>query len=151
MQPNQNIRNLFLIGILSETMNDIIPSGLTKVAHHRQYGVFTSINRDFVLLEGDEPYESWTAYSRWSGEVYDNFWLYGEPAKKLNINTEITVILELDNCYAVEVDGELGYMEVDQLSQYRYATGGGSSSSGSSGGGGSSSGSSGEEWTPPIL
>lgn len=81
--------------------------------------------RFLLYLEGDEEYESWTAYSRWNGIIYEENQLRNEH-KKLYTNKEMTVIDELPNCYVVEFEGEIGYIEKDKVSETKIRTSSGS-------------------------
>ena len=66
----------------------------------------------------------------------------------LKLNTEVEVIDELPHCYVVMIDGEVGYMSLDEVMQNRYVYRGGGGGGSSSGGGG---GSPYDEWTPDAL
>ena len=119
-------------------------------------GYTATVPRWLLRLEGDEEYEPWTGYAKWSAVVWEEFQMRNER-KTLTTNTEVLVLDELPDCYVVEVDGEIGYAALDMISQNRFYTSGGGSGSGSNSGnsgsgssGGSSSGTS-DTWTPPIV
>lgn len=97
-------------------------------------GLYAYVPQMLVLPEGAEPYVAWDGYSVWNGAIYDNFYLLGDPVSKLNVNTNIHVLEELENCYLVEVNGATGYMSKDAVSKTKISTNGG-----------------GGEWTPPVL
>lgn len=111
-------------------------------------GLSAQLPRWLLRLEGDEEYQSWTGYSAWNGVVYEEYQMRNE-LKRLYSNKQVLVLDELPDCYVVEVDGEIGYMELDKVSPRRFSSSGSGSSGGS--GGGSSGGSSGGTWTPPAL
>lgn len=98
-------------------------------------GLYAYVPQMLVLPEGEEVYAAWDGFSRRNGAVYDNFHLLGEPVTVLNVNAQIHVLEELDNCYLVEVNGATGYMSKDMVSATKIPTGGNS----------------GGEWTPPVL
>lgn len=112
-------------------------------------GHYATIPRWLVSVEGDEMYEAWTGYARSKAAVYSKHQmreLY--LVNNLKLNTEVEVIDELPHCYVVMIDGEVGYMPLDEVMEHRYVYRGGS------GGGSSSSGSGGgayDEWTPDAL
>lgn len=114
-------------------------------------GLTAKLPRWLLRLEGDAEYQSWTGYSAWNGMVYEEYQMRNE-LKKLHSNKQVLVLDELPDCYVVEVDGEIGYMELDKVSQRRFSSGGGSGSGGSGGSsGGGGGGSAGDTWTPPAL
>lgn len=104
---------------------------------------YAEIPRFLVKLEGDVDYESWTGYSRWNGIIYEEYQMDTEKAK-LSTNKQVTVLDEVNGCYVVEYEGQIGYMEPDKVSDKRIV-----SNPGNGGGGGS--GGSGSTWTPPKL
>jgi uncharacterized membrane protein YgcG len=109
-------------------------------------GLYAWVAESLVAEEGAEAYAQWDGYARWSAAVYDNFHLIGSPVDKLNTNTKIHVVHELDNCYMVQVGEVTGFMAKDMISKTRYSSGGGSSDGGSGGGGGG-----GGDWSPPQM
>ena len=109
-------------------------------------GYYATIPRWLVSVEGDEVYEAWTGYARSNAAVYSKHQLrelYLVSNQKLN--TEVEVIDELPHCYVVMIDGEVGYMALDDVMETRYVYRGGGG--GSSSGGGSPY----DEWTPDAL
>lgn len=112
-------------------------------------GLTAQLPRWLLRLEGDEEYEPWTGYSRWNGVVYEEYQMRNEM-QKLYTNKQVLVLDELPECYVVEIDGVIGYMELGTVSQTRISTGGGSGSSGGGSGGGGGGGSS-DTWTPPAM
>lgn len=104
-------------------------------------GIFATVPRWLLSMEGDEAYESWTGYARSNTVVYSKQQLREiYQIRTMNLNEEIEVIDELPHCYVVMIDGVVGYVALDDVMQNRYVY---------SGGGGSSSG--GGDWTPPAL
>lgn len=126
-----------------------------KEGSHTVYldGLFAYVDEKLVSMDGVESYEEWDGYSRWSATVHDNHHLIGNPTDKLNTNTKVHVVYELENCYMVEIGETTGFMAKDMISKYRYSSGSSSDDSGGSSGGsgGSNSSGGGEEWSPPAL
>ena len=97
-------------------------------------GLWGYVSENLVAYETDEPFAQWSGFAKGSVPFYDNYHLAGEPVRKLNINTEVIVLADLDNCFLVSVGGELGYMAQDSISTTRIIVSGG-----------------GDEYTPPAL
>ena len=110
--------------------------------------IYAQVPRWLLKLEGEEAYEAWTGYSRWNGIVYEEHQMRTESFT-LSTNKQVTVLDELEDCYVVEYEGRIGYMNPDKVSANRISTGG-SGGSGSGGGGGGGGGG-GATWTPPAL
>ena len=98
-------------------------------------GLFGYVDEKLV---GATDYTAWDAYANHNAAFFDNYYLLGEATSKPTVNTEIRIVGELDNCYLVELNGEVGYMAKDLVSATKINVGGG-------GGGG------GAEWSPPAL
>ena len=82
-----------------------------------------------ISADGQTSNNGW-----WGNTCYNG--IYGWIAL-----SQVTVLDELEGCYVVEVDGQIGYMVPEKISLYRHNSGGGSS-------GGTGSGAA---WTPPTL
>ena len=97
-----------------------------------------------TLDETEEPYASWDGYCGYNAYEYDNYYLLGKGDWQYT-NTLVTVLWDGGEFYVVSVDGEIGYMDRDEVSQSKYhiETGGGSNDSGEE----EESG----DWTPPAL
>lgn len=107
-------------------------------------GIFATVPRWLLCMEGDEEYESWTGYAKSNVHVYSKHQLRQiYEVRTMNLNEEVTVIAELPHCYVVEIDGVIGYMHLDDVMRERYVYHGGSDSGGSGDDGG--------DWTPPAL
>lgn len=104
---------------------------------------YAEIPRFLVKLESDAAYESWTGYSRWNGMIYEEYQMDTEKVK-LSTNKQVTVLDEVNGCYVVEYEGQIGYMEPDKVSEKRIVSTPSNDDGGSSGGPGST-------WTPPAL
>ena len=90
------------------------------------------VEKQFLRLEGEEAYETWTGYARNNAPIYEDYKLFGEPLAELKVNTELEILEELNYCYLVKTEDLTGCMEKTQVSKNRITGGGG--------GGGSSSG-----------
>ena len=93
------------------------------------------VKKELLRMKGETPYEVWTGYAYWNAEVYDNFYLTGEPVQKLKTNTKIEVLDDLGYCYVVRVEETEGFMNKSRLSKWPFSSGSGSSDSGGGGGG----------------
>ena len=111
-------------------------------------GYTLKLPRWLVRMEGDDTYESWTGYSKYKAVVWEEYQMRNE-SKVLARNTQVKVLDELPDCYVVEIDGEIGYMDLNSAKATKYTTNGnGNTGTGSSGTG---TGTSGGVWTPPAL
>ena len=110
---------------------------------------YAELPRWLLRLDADAEYESWTGYSRWNGVIYEEYQMRNE-LKKLSTNKQVTVLDELPDCYVVEYEGEIGYMELDKVSEKKIVTYSGGSGDEGGGGGSSGGGGSGATWTPPM-
>lgn len=90
------------------------------------------VNMDLLRLESDPVFESWTGYSKFGTEVFDNPYFRGEPIATLNQNTPVTVLESSGNWACIEWAEGTGYVSADKLSKWRISSGG---SSGGGGGG----------------
>ena len=78
-------------------------------------GVFAEISDKYVLSEGENAYADWKGQSNGIISVYADYWMLGSPIDRLNTNTTMTVLHELENCYLVEVNGITGYVEKENI------------------------------------
>ena len=67
---------------------------------------------------------------------------------KLSTNKQVTVLDEVNGCYVVEYEGQIGYMETAKVSEKRIVS---TPSNDDGGSGGGTGGGSGSTWTPPKL
>ena len=100
---------------------------------------YAEVPRWLVKLEENEEYEPWTGYSVWNGILFTQYQMISEITR-LSSNTQVTVLDEVNGCYVVEYNGQIGYMACDQV---------GDTPIGSEKGIGS--GESGTTWTPPKM
>ena len=108
-------------------------------------GLCGYVQQYLILQDGEEAYAEWDGYARRGSELYDNYYLRGEPIDDLSANEELRILCDLGNCYLVSIGEQTGYLPKDQVSDtyITYSSGGG-------GGGGVTNNSSGD-WTPPAL
>lgn len=102
-------------------------------------GLYAWVPRELSRMEGDETYEQWTGYSKYKADLFGDRWLLDAEPERLSTNTQVNVLLELEDSFLVEIEGKLGYMDKEMVSKHRNSSGGG-------GGNGS-----GGEWTPPAM
>jgi len=75
--------------------------------------------------------------------IYEEYQMDTEKVK-LSTNKQVTVLDEVNGCYVVEYEGQIGYMEPDKVSEKRIVSTPSNDDGGGSGGPGST-------WTPPAL
>ena len=104
-------------------------------------GFYGYVRQELIRKDTEEPYTEWDGFAKYQAQLFDNYYLYGEPASKLATNANVHVIADLGNCYLVICEGYTGYIAKDMVSQTRnnYSNGGGNG------------GDSGGDWTPPAL
>ena len=101
-------------------------------------GLYAYLPKNLVQMEGEEAYAQWDGFSGYNASVYTNRLMQGE-GMKIGTNTTVTILWDGGDFYVVSINGDIGYMVVDQVGTTPFATGGG--------GGGNSGG----DWTPPAL
>ena len=99
------------------------------------------IRTQLVRLPTSKEYVAWDGFAERNTPYYDNYHMSGDPVGKLNTNTVVTVLCELDHCYFVSLDGAVWFVPKDQISTTKISNDG---NSGSGGGGGG-------DWTDPVL
>lgn len=97
------------------------------------------IEKRLAALVGEETEPS-TVYAKSKAEFYTGYLLRGEPEQILKTNTELLLLADLGDCCLVELDGVLGYVPSDMLSEnriqsYTYFGGGGGGGGGAPSGG----------------
>ncbi len=109
-------------------------------------GQTASVSRFLVLLSEDEPYTPWEGYAKANAVCHSDYYLNDTEPKRLNVNTVLSVIGELDRCYAVSLDGKCVFIAKEFVSETKVPVGwnGG-------GNGGGSGGGDGGDWSPPAL
>ena len=78
-------------------------------------GLYAEVSGNYVRTEGEDEYASWAGRSRSIATVYSDMWMLGSPCDRVNANTAVTVLYELEDCYLVEVNGMMGYMAKDDI------------------------------------
>lgn len=78
-------------------------------------GLTASVSEAYILLEGEQSFSSWEGSSKYNAALYDDFWMLGSPSDRLNSNTKVQVLYELENCYLVEAEGATGYLAKDKV------------------------------------
>ena len=138
-----------------ETAQVVVESGFAEdwegYAAVMMDDLYAHVPEALIQRKGEDAYTQWDGFAKYNTMFYDNFYLQGE-GKRLNTNTAIHVIADLDTCYLVTVDESFGYVAKTMVSQTKIVTkkapvesgGGGGGSSGGGGGGG-------QEWSDPVL
>ncbi|MDO4853242.1 MAG: hypothetical protein Q4A88_07475 [Clostridia bacterium] len=99
-----------------------------------------TVPTELLRFEGEAAYKEWTGYAKNKAPFFKTYRRIDVPTE-LKQNTEVKVLEELSDCYVVELNNVIGFMDKDVVSKNKIASGGGK-------GGGSSSGG---EWTDPVL
>lgn len=137
-----------------ETAQVVVESGFAEdwegYATVMMDDLYAHVPETLIQRKAEEAYAQWDGFAKYNTMFYDNFYLQGE-GKRLNTNTAIHVVADLDTCYLVTVDESFGYVAKTMVSEKRIVSkkapvesGGGSGSSGGGGGGG-------QEWSDPVL
>ena len=98
------------------------------------------VPEELVRMADQEAYAAWDGFSKYNAVIYEDRWLLGSASGKLNTNTVVHVLYELDNCYFVEAEGMTGFLAKESVSDQRIVTDRTDS-------GGDNT----PEWSPPIL
>ena len=80
-------------------------------------GICGYVRQNLATLADAEPYTQWSGYSRSGAQLFDNYYLAGEPVTKPAANTAVQVLCDLGNCYLVQVGETIGYMDKAQISE----------------------------------
>lgn len=109
-------------------------------------GFYGETQTRFLRAEKDKEYTSWICYSKQGTKLFDNIEMRAPGFIPLNRNVEMTVLEDMGDCYLVETENGMGYVEKDdiskdKLSSFDYGGGGGDV-----GGGGFDAG-----WTAPAF
>ena len=139
-----------------ETVQVVVESGFAEdwegYATVMMDDLYAHVPETLIRRKGEEAYAQWDGFAKYNTMFYDNFYLQGE-GKRLNTNTAIHVVADLDTCYLVTVDESFGYVAKTMVSEKRIVSkkapvesgGGGGDTSGGGGGSG------GQEWSDPVL
>ena len=139
-----------------ETAQVVVESGFAEdwegYATVMMDDLYAHVPETLIQRKGEEAYAQWDGFAKYNTMFYDNFYLQGE-GKRLNTNTAIHVVADLDTCYLVTVDESFGYVAKTMVSEKRIVSkkapvesgGGGGDTSGGGGGSG------GQEWSDPVL
>lgn len=139
-----------------ETAQVVVESGFAEdwegYATVMMDDLYAHVPEALIQRKGEDAYTQWDGFAKYNTMFYDNFYLQGE-GKRLNTNTAIHVVADLDTCYLVTVDESFGYVAKTMVSEKRIVSkkapvesgGGGGGTSGGGGGGG------GQEWSDPVL
>ena len=103
-------------------------------------GLYGYVRQELILKDGEEAYAEWDGFAKYQAQLFDNYYLSGEPVSKLSSNAKVHIIADLGNCYLATSGEHTGYIAKDMVSKTKinYNSGG-------------SSGDSGGDWTPPAL
>lgn len=75
---------------------------------------FGQIGRCYIRLENEPAYDKWEGFTSWNDSAYKSFRLVGS-AEQLK-ERKVTVLDELDNCYAVSLEDKIFFVEKTAVS-----------------------------------
>lgn len=104
-------------------------------------GLYGYVRQNLIRKDGEEVYNEWDGFAKYQAQLFDNYYLNGEPVSKLSSNANIHIIADLGNCYLASNGEHTGYIAKDMVSETKINYNSGGSGSSSSGG----------DWTPPAL
>jgi len=96
-------------------------------------GMYAYVSKAYVRMDGEAPYEAWDGYSSFNAALYEDHWMLDSPIDRLNANTALRVVYELENCYLVEAGNTVGYIAKDEVMLPPVHSGGPNSGPGTSG------------------
>lgn len=105
-----------------------------------QEGLYGYVRQNLLRKYTGEAYTQWEGFAKYQAQLFDNYYLNGEPVSKLSSNAKIQILEDLGHCYLATSGEHTGYIAKDMVSEtfINYSSGG-------------NSGSSGGDWTPPAL
>lgn len=112
--------------------------GWYGIYHEGMYGY---VRQNLIRKDGEEAYAEWDGFAKYQAQLFDNYYLNGEPVSKLASNANVHILEDLGHCYLAPSGEYTGYIAKDMVSQTRTNYNSGGSSGESSGG----------DWTPPAL
>lgn len=139
-----------------ETAQVVVESGFAEdwegYATVMMDDLYAHVPEALIQRKGEEAYAQWDGFAKYNTMFHDNYYLQGE-GKRLNTNTAIHVIADLDTCYLVTVEDDFGYVPKEMVSEKRIVSKKAPAESGGSGGGtsGGGGGGGGQEWSDPVL
>lgn len=137
-----------------ETAQVVVESGFAEdwegYATVMMDDLYAHVPEALIQRKGEEAYAQWDGFAKYNTMFYDNFYLHGE-GKRLNTNTAIHVVADLDTCYLVTVEESFGYVAKTMVSEKRIVSREAPAESGGGGGGSSGGGGGGQEWSDPVL
>lgn len=109
----------------AEAIYDFLPVGteIEVIGQVKDYYVIAGetcdllIEKRFVRLEGEKPFEARKAYAKKGAEVFSSVYMRGEPATTLPRNTKLTFVESKDDWAFVKWNDGEGYMKVGRTSK----------------------------------
>lgn len=104
-------------------------------------GLYGYIRQNLIRQDTQEAYAEWDGFAKYQAQLFDNYYLSGEPISKLNSNASVHILEDLGDCYLATSGEHTGYIAKDMVSEtfINYSSGGGNNNA------------SGGDWTPPAL
>ena len=103
-------------------------------------GLYGYVRQNLIRKDSEEAYTQWSGFAKYQAQMFDNYYLHGEPESKLASNAGVQILEDLGHCYLATSGQYTGYIAKDMVSEAKinYSSGGGSADSGG-------------DWTPPAL
>lgn len=101
-------------------------------------GLYGYVRQSLLRKDGQEAYTPWNGYAKYQAELFDHYYLHGEPVSKLSSNARVEILEDLGHCYLATSGDHTGYIAKDMVSETKINYNSGNSSSGG-------------DWTPPAL
>lgn len=107
------------------------------------YGIYREglcgyARQNLIRKDTEEAYVQWNGFAKYQAQLFDNYYLYGEPVSKLASNAEVQILDDLGNCYLATSGSHTGYIAKEMVSETKINYSSGSENSGG-------------DWTPPAL
>lgn len=124
------------VSVINEDGFMVEKEGWYSIYHEGLYGY---VRQNLVRKDGEEAYAQWNGFAKYQAQLFDNYYLNGEPVSKLAANVDVQILEDLCHCYLATSGEHTGYIAKDMVSETKINY--------NSGGGGDSGG----DWTPPAL
>lgn len=127
----------------------VLEKGLERCSLLFDGGATAAVPTALLVFE-EAAYAPWTGYARYKAPFHTHWRTLAYAPRLLSMNTELQIVGvfgEDEAFYLVELDGEIGLVPADMVSESKLAV----SSYGGVDGGGGGGGGGGAEWSDPVL
>ena len=81
------------------------------------------VEKGLLYTENDKPFEPFNLFLNQGVKVYPNYHLYGEELMTIETPVNVPVLADLEDCFEVEVDGVVGFVDASVRVKYFYYDG----------------------------